>query len=128
MNFQTKSKRESINWVLQELRPVSQAPRSITKCQGWEFACRDAKEVDKFIADRLAAERAKTYKAVDEFGNVWVVTNPWAWDEISVKGGECVRKLRRPAPRLAFTYEQALAESKICKPLPEAANAGGFYL
>jgi len=120
---QTKNKRESIEWVLQDMPRISTAPRSITKCAGWDAICKNAVAVDKFTEQRLAEELHKEYKSVDEWGNVWIITNPWAWQCMEMpKGAEQICKMIRPKPRLAFTYEQALQESRIVKPLPNGAH------
>lgn len=120
---QKANKSEAIEWVLQDLPRISTAPRSITKCPGWDALCKEALAVDRFTDQQMSIEREKGYKSVDEFGNVWVIKNPWAWSYIEMpKGSEQIGKMVRPKPRLAFTYEQALQESRVMKPLPDGAH------
>jgi len=121
-----KDKTGVIKSVLLHLQPISEAPKNIISCPGYDDLFKDPTLeglewpeykhqrgllIDDFLAQKLAEESYKDYKAVDKEGNVYIVKNPWAIKPTEPTASNCGR-LIISAPRLKYTYEQALRESK----------------
>lgn len=69
-------KRQILDNVRQDLQPISKAPRSIMDFpQAYHLT---GAELDKFEAEQKAIDAQKVYKAVDDKGNVYTLSNPWS--------------------------------------------------
>ena len=121
-----KDKTGVIKSVLLHLQPISEAPKNVISCPGYDALFKDptleglewpeykhqrSLLIDDFLERNLAIEADKDYKAVDKEGNVYIVKNPWAVKPTDSTASNCGR-LIISAPRLKYTYEQATRESK----------------
>lgn len=107
-------KREIINRVLLNHKKISEAPRCLSDFPGFWECKKEA--LSEFEQRCEAEEAAKEYKAVDEFGNIYLVKNPWH------------QRGLRPQPQFVFTYDQAVSEAvstKVTRPLLPAPTFTG---
>lgn len=97
--------------ILPEYEPAGEMISDATKARGFPWGG-DGKAIQEFEDRFFARERAKLYKAIDDAGTVYLITNPVAWHLEYLPEGTA---RHRPAPKRIMSWGEAL--SAMNKPL-----------
>lgn len=104
--------------VLPEYKPISAAPYSFSSLPK---DLQVAFNSDSQAFERFKIQEAKRrYKAIDKFGRVYLIQNPWCWKSFSKLGNETYF---RPLPEVKMTWEQAKTAARRAIP---ADSTGSF--
>lgn len=93
--WEAPSKVHTLDQVLPEYKKISEAPTSVS---GWSTRA-------------IALEKERRYKAIDRFGNIYLIQNPAVWDfreDPESNGG----KVFRQEKKLVLTAADVAAEIK----------------
>ena len=97
-------KRAILDQVLPEYRKISDAPANLEELPGYHCNFSDEK-FEHFKLKAIDEERSKKYKAVDEYGNIYLVANPWACHIETREDGTLW--VIHPPPKRVMTYAEA---------------------